>query len=135
MQPIAAPPTPGIYPGPGQAKLLRAGEYVTLLNAAAVVTNQASIAVQIERIKSGFFYPIGLSLEFQFSGAPGSFEIDIQTADTDQDAFYVKNSSITTGLNSSNVGRIELTAFWALYARIFIASLTNPVSLTARFTR
>ena len=91
---------PGIYPGPALASLLRANESVwlfqnqffpasggggTSVNTQANRSNPyASIAVQLERIKSAF-YPFGFSLHCFFtnsSGAalnPGTIELDLQT--------------------------------------------------------
>lgn len=133
--PQSFPPTPGLYPGPGQAVLLRAGTYCYLLQNAVLTAGQSSIAVQLERIKTGFYYPIGFSLEISFSGAPGTFEADAQTSDTDQDSFFVTNTKISSGLNASNVGRIEVTSYWALFARISFASLQNVVNVTVKITR
>jgi hypothetical protein len=73
-----------------------------------------------------------------FSGAPGTFEIDIQTADIDQDSHYVTLNSLTTGsLNTSNVGRVELPNFWAKYVRVKVVSFANyaTVNLTVLLTR
>lgn len=133
--PQSAPPTPGIYPGSGKATLLRPGQYCYLLQNTLITAGQSSIAVQLERTKSGFYYPFAFSLEISFSGAPGSFEVDCQVSDTDQDSFYVQNSKITSGLNASNVGRIEVTTAWALFARVSIPTLANPVSVTVKITR
>lgn len=132
--PQSAPPTPGIYPGPGKAALLRPGQYCYLFQNQLITAGQSSIAVQLERTKSGFFYPTGFSLEISFSAAPGSFEVDCQTSDTDQDAFYCKNTPITT-VNAGNVCRIEMVSYWALFTRVSIPTLTNPVQVTVKVTR
>ena len=132
--PRGLPPTPGIYPGPGQATLLRPGEYVYLLNNTPIVAAQSSIAVQLERTKSGFFYPIGFSMEISFSGAPGPFEADCQTSDTDQDSFFAKNTSVST-VTANNVARIEMTNYWALFTRVSFSTLTNAVTVTVKITR
>jgi hypothetical protein len=133
--PQSGPPAPGVYPGPGKATLLRPGQYCYLLLNQAITPGQSSIAVQLERTKSGFYYPVGFSLEISFSGAPGGFEVDCQLSDTDQDSFYVQNSKITTGLNASNVGRIEVLSYWALFMRASFPTLTNPVNVTVKATR
>jgi hypothetical protein len=133
--PQSLPPTPGVYPGPGQAALLRPGTYAYLIQNQLWTAGKSSIAVQLERTKSGFFYPVGYSMEVSFSGAPGTFEVDIQTSDTDQDGFYVTNTKLTSGLNANNVGRIEMVSYWALFTRVNIPTLTNAVTVTVKMTR
>src|SRR5579862_1479398 len=102
----ALPPVvPGIYPGAGLASLLRANSQQQVwLNQAIVAGTTTSIAVQLERLKSGFFYPWGAAVEIAFSGAPGTFEIDVQFAETDTNNNYVSVGTINT-VNSNNVCR------------------------------
>lgn len=135
VNPTSQPPVPGSYAGSGKATLLRPGQYLYLLQSQLITAPQTTIAFQIERTKSGFFYPIGFSLEISFSGAPGTFEVDLQTSDTDQDAYYCKAAVLNGGLNSNNVGRIEWTNYWALFARANIVTLTNAVNVTIKATR
>jgi hypothetical protein len=53
---------PGVYPGPGQAPLLRCGEQMTVWQAQGISAGvTTSLAVQVEWIKSGFFYVPKLS--------------------------------------------------------------------------
>lgn len=131
---------PGLYVGPGQAQLLRPGQYAYLLNNTNIAAGKASVAAQLYRTSSTFYYPIGFSLEIAFfsapgvPAAPGAFEVDCQTSDTDQDAYFAKNTSIST-VNSGNVCRIEMTNYWALFTRVFIANLTNNVLTTVKITR
>jgi hypothetical protein len=133
--PQSGPPAPGIYPGPGKAALLRPGQYAYLIQNQLWTATQSSIAVQLERTKSGFYYPTGFSLEVSFSATPGTFEVDVQTSDTDQEGFFVTNTKLTTGLNSNNVGRIEMVSYWALFTRVSIPTLTNAVNVTVKITR
>ncbi len=141
----ASPPVvPGIYPGGGQASLLRTNEQQWLFqNQAAPTPPYASIAVQLERIKSAFSQ-FGASFQIFFTNAngslvpanPGTFEIDIQTSDTDaNDASYVTIDTINSGLNASYVTRLELASFWAKYVRAKIVTLTNPVNVNVLVTR
>jgi len=127
----------GLYPGAGQAGLLRAGESVYLIQSQIITPTQATVAVQLERIKAGFFYPFGASFEVSFSANPGSFEVDFQTADTDNANYYVTIASLTGGLNSNYVGRIEVPSFWARYLRANIPTLANSstVKVTIQATR
>jgi hypothetical protein len=133
--PAIPPVVPGLYPGPGQASLLRPNNQQYLLQgqSQASAVGNASIAVQLGRIQDS--YPFGASFEIAFSGAPGTFEIDIQTADTDVPGNFVTISSLTGGLNSSNVGRVELPNFWAKYVRVFVKTLTNNVTTSVLVTR
>jgi hypothetical protein len=132
--PQSLPPSPGIYPGSGKATLLRPGQYLYLIQNQPWTATQSSIAVQLERTKSGFYYPTGFSVEISFSGAPGAFEVDVQTSDTDQDAFYSK-AAATTVANTGNVARIEMVSYWALFTRVNIPTLTNAVNVTVKITR
>lgn len=132
----ALPPvTPGFYPGAGQASLLRAGcqQYVFLNQSGA--NGKTSVALLLERTKTGFFYPFGASFEISFSGAPGTFDVEVQTSDTDTDANFVTISTLSSGLNSSNVGRIELVSFWAKFVRVYAKTITNAVNISVLVTR
>ncbi len=116
------------YPGAGQATLVNPNTQKFLWNAERVTATQASIAVQLERQKSAS-YPFGASWEISFSGAPGVFQVDVQTSDTDSDAFYVSVASLST-VNSGNVCRAELPNFWAKFTRLKMVTLTNSTVLT-----
>lgn len=122
------------YAGAGQAKLLRTNQQVFLFNNETVAAGTSSIAVELERI-SRSFYPWGVSLEISFSGAPGGFEVDVQTADTDSDTHYVSETTTVTAVNANNVGRIELTQFWARFLRVNIKTLGSAVATTVLLTR
>lgn len=74
------------------------------------------------------------SVEIVFGGAPGAFEIDVLTSDTDVDADYVSKSQITT-VSTSNVARAEISPLVAKFWRLKLISLTNAVSITAKGTR
>jgi hypothetical protein len=143
---------PGVYPGPGQASILRANEQQWLLQnqlvAAGGITtaaggnNSASIAVQLERLK-GAAYPFGASLQVYFTNAagapssPGAFEIDWQNSDIDSDQNFVTMSSLvgTGSLNASFSGRIELATMWARFMRVYLKSNPNGVYVSALVTR
>lgn len=147
--------TPGLYTAAGQASgLLRANESQYLLvnqffsagggtsvNTTAGGGNPyASIAIQLERIKSSF-YPMGVSLQCFFTTAdgktaanPGAFEIDLQTADIDSDPSYCTQSSLTV-LNPSFQGRFEQTTLWAKYIRVYLKTITTACNLTVLANR
>jgi hypothetical protein len=127
--------TAGKYPGDGQARLLRCAEQATLLYKTNAPAGTASTAVQLERIKAATVYQFGVSFEISFSGAPGNFDVEIQTADTDAESMYVSIAAITSGLNASNVCRVELPSFWARYVRVKVVVLANPVTTSVLVTR
>jgi hypothetical protein len=125
------------YPGAGQATKVDQGLQVYLFQNEYVVVGESSIGCLLSRIP-GIFYPWGISFDVAFSAAPGTFEIDVQTADIDQDSHYVTIASLTTGaLNSGNVGRVELPNFWARFTRVRVVSFANyaTVTLTVLLTR
>jgi len=137
-----APPgpiAPGVYPGPGLASLLRANEQQYLFQQQLITAGQASIAVQLERIKSAF-YPNGASLQVWFTNAssvaadPGAFEFDAQVADVDADAQYANTTGLTA-VNAGFSGRIELPLIYAKFLRVLAKTLTNAVYSNVLVTR
>lgn len=74
--------------------------------------------------------PQHLSAELQFSGAPGAYTWQIETADTDIDANYaLEGAAVTTSLP-----RIEVSNIAANFARIRVVTLTNAVNVTGKLT-
>lgn len=125
------------YAGDGLAKLMNANSQVSLFSGETLGTvPAASIAVQLSRPTS-MYYPWGASFEIWFSGNPGAFEVDVQTADIDADIHYCTISALnsTAALNAHFVGRIELPNFWARFVRVYVKTLTNSVSVYAVVTR
>lgn len=74
-----------------------------------------------------------LSVEIVFGAAPGVFEVDLETSDTDVDSDFVKLASIAA-VTANNVARLEQTPAAANFARLHIISLANAVSVTAKVT-
>jgi hypothetical protein len=134
------PQTPGLYPGPGQASLLKGNQQQWLFQLQRVTSDQASIAVELERLKSAF-YPWGVSFHVYFTDAngnpsdPGVFKLDVETSDIDADPQYCVLSSLTGGLNASFVGRVEVPSFWARFTRVELTTVTNPVYTSVLVTR
>jgi hypothetical protein len=130
------------YGGTGKATLLRDNQQMFLFQQDTVAAGMASRAVQLERINRSN-YPWGVSFEIYFTdvngnpASPGAFEVDIQTADIDQDSHYCTINALNAAgqLNASFVGRIELPNFWAKYVRAFVKTLTNAVSTSVMVTR
>ena len=138
----ALPPvTPGIYPGAGQASLLRANSQQWLFQQQLIAAGKSSIAVQLERIKMSYFYPFGASLQIFFTDVnqaaadPGTFEIDAQVSDIDTDAMYCNTTGLTAVSASNFAGRIELPWLWAKFIRVNIKTLTNSVYTNVLVTR
>jgi len=75
--------------------------------------------------------PQHLSAELQFSGTPGAYTWQIETADTDIDANYNSEEGSTP---ASSVPRIELSNVAANFARIKVVTLTNAVTVTGKLT-
>ena len=130
------------YGGTGRAQLIRQNQQAFLFQRETNVTGHASVAVQLERVNRSY-YPWGVSFQVSFTDVngnpanPGTFEVDIQTSDIDQDAQYCTiNSWAGAGsLNANFVGRIELPNFYAKYIRAFVTTLSNPVYTTLLATR
>jgi len=94
-----------------------------------IASNRASVQI-------GNALPLeSISVEVEFSAAPGVFEIDIQDADTDADAFYqqIPNAKITA-VSAQNVARFELNPFTGKFIRVVLKSLTNNVGIRLKVT-
>jgi len=74
------------------------------------------------------------AVEIVWSGAPGSISVQLQTADTDVDAAYNQEGSAITTVSSGNVSRAEFPDAVAHFARIYIATLPNSVTATAKIS-
>jgi hypothetical protein len=80
-------------------------------------------------------YPQSLSVELQFSGAPGAFSASLQTADTDGDIFYQNEGAVISAVSANNIARAEFSSIKAKFARVMLTTRTNAVTLTARISR
>lgn len=125
--------TPGLYPGTAKAQLLHINQQAILLQRTRITAGQASIAVQLERVKSSF-YPWGGAAQVEFSGAPGTFEIDIEASEDDREVSYVSIVTIVA-VNSNNVGRCAFGYTWPKFVRAKVVTLTNDVQTTLLVTR
>jgi len=120
----------------GKAFLLQYNKQHRLWSAETVAAGSASQAVQLRRIE-GRSYPWGCAIEVQFSAIPGAFACDVQAAEVDRDASYVKVGGIIA-VNAGFTGRIDLTSatpFYGKFLRLFMTTLTNAVTTTAVVTR
>lgn len=120
------PPPVAIYPGDSQ----------TVFSAEQPVIPQASDRVHLA-LGPWENYPPSVSIEGFFSGAPGAFEIDIQDADTDADAFYqtVPSAGVISAVSTNNTFRAELVPIKGKFVRAYLKTRTNGVNLTLRFFR
>lgn len=120
-----------LYPGPGQAVLLRKNRIAYFFQNEQVGAGLSSVAFQLARIDANKTGPFGASFQLKFSGPPGIFEVDIQTADVDEDGAYNTINALATGsLNASNQGQIQLPNIWTKFVRGKIVALSNAVNTT-----
>lgn len=120
-----------LYPGPGKSTLLYKNRLGYFFQAEQVGAGLVSVAFQLARIDAAMTGPFGASFQLKFSGPPGIFEVDIMTADVDEDgAFNTINGWNTGSLNASNQGQIQLANIWTKFVRGKIVALSNAVSTT-----
>ncbi len=83
--------------------------------------------------------PPMVTVELHFSGAPGVFELDIQEADTDADAFYILPSAAAYTVSAVNAttqnARADLSPTGGKFLRVFMKTLTNAVNCWVKITR
>jgi len=123
------------YAGDGQAKLLNVTQQGYFWASETVTVGELSIGFELSRTTS-MYYPWGFAVEVQFSGNPGTFEIDIMGAETDAKNNYVKLGSITA-TNATFVGRFEGLTYYPRYVALYVTSLGNAgtVSVSGKVTR
>lgn len=113
------------------------GDSIVLFNAESLATNGASLACSVARSPWSERTQADLSIEISFDGAPGAFELDIQTADTDTANAYIVEPSVgtITAVNSGNYARVELPVR-ANFIRLFVKTQpANSVHCTATLNR
>ncbi len=83
--------------------------------------------------------PAAVAVQIQFDSAPGTFEIDVQEADTDADAFYVTMSATAYQITSVNattfIARADFSPTGGKFMRLFVKALANDADLIAKLTR
>jgi hypothetical protein len=81
--------------------------------------------------------PAGFSVTGFFSGAPGSFEIDVQVSDVDADAQYqtCASGNITAVDATNQTFHFDGSTVLATFARLLMRSRTNAVNITADIRR
>lgn len=105
----------------------------------------ASIPISISVPTQGGPPPM-ITFEFSFyatgtlvPAAPGVFEIDIQEADTDADAFYILPAAAAYTVNAvvaaTQKARVDLSPTGGKLMRILLKTRTNAVDLVAKASR
>jgi hypothetical protein len=96
------------------------------------VSASQQVALQIKNAKAGAPF----SVDGKFSGAPGTFEVDVQVAATDVDTNYqtCSNCAITTADSTNNTFHLDATLVTARFARLLMRARGNSVSITATIT-
>jgi hypothetical protein len=74
------------------------------------------------------------AVEIVWSAAPGVISVQLQTADTDIDAAYAQEGGVISNVTTGNVTRAEFPDVVAKFARIYIATLPNNVTATAKIS-
>lgn len=129
------------YAGVNQAQLLRENRQAFCWQNEIIAAGQVpplglSLAFQLERVRS-VSYPWGFSVEVFFGAAPGTFEVDIMGADTDNPIYYNKIGGITA-VNAFNVGRFDgigSNLTYPKYVALYMKTLGNAVAATGQLTR
>ena len=122
---LLAPPC--IYPGDTQ----------TVWNAETVTTASASLQCALAQSISGEAQ--ACSIEIKFSGAPGAFAIDTQTADTDTNSAYtiLGIAPQFTTVNTGNYASLQIPELKANFIRLVMTTqpANGGVTVTAKITR
>ena len=121
-----APHVPAIY---------APGDSYTVWSAESPATNAASQQVAIAESVTG---SQNVSVEIQFSAAPGTFSVTIQTADTDVAGAYTTYSGASPiiAVNSGFYASYQLVDLRCNFIRLFMTDdPSNGVTVTAKITR
>lgn len=117
------PPTALLTPGDLPQSLIVTADGAT----SAALLNKASIAVCLASPQFEVGQSRQITLSGVFSGAPGTFEIDWQSADIDADGNYVAESTTITTVNSNQAFHVSLSVK-ARFGRFFFKTFPNNVS-------
>ena len=74
-----------------------------------------------------------IGMEVYFSGTPGTFEVDLQEADTDIDGAYQTVATGVAAADTTFYGRADYTVT-ANFVRAYIKTLTNGVNTAVKLT-
>jgi hypothetical protein len=128
------------YPGNGLAAPLaytKQGIFWAGETVGTTFPQSLSTAFQLQRV-DGNYYPWGFAVEVQFTGNPGTTEVDIMGAETDSSGNYLKIGSISTftaSVTGQYVGRFETVSLYPRYVALNMTTLGNSVPVTAKISR
>lgn len=114
------------------------GDSETVWSAESPATNAASeqVALSFDTV-NGYLQVV--SVQINFSGTPGAFKIDVQTADTDVDAAYQvlpANTGQVSAVGGSGDYCSIAVQVKAKFVRLFMTlQPANSVTTTAQITR
>jgi len=126
---------PPVY-NAGSPLYLSAGQVLTVWSAETPTPGNGTTAASIQVALPLSSLTGGFAVDGKFSGAPGTFEVDVQVAAVDADTNYqtVANGSITTVDSTNNTFHFDGTTVKAKFVRLLMRSRTNSVSVTATIT-
>lgn len=96
-------------------------------NGGAAASQQFALMSEIGKNGTPF------SVDGKFNGAPGTFELDVQVASIDSDAYYqtISNGNITVVDTTNNTFHLDGTLVNARFVRLLMRSRTNNVAVHA----
>jgi hypothetical protein len=114
------------------------GGNIKSIAAEAPAAPQASIAIALADTDAHI--NDNLAIEIFFTAAPGAFEVDLQEADTYNDAAFTfvsgGSNKITAVIAATNVGRLDIDGVIARFVRLNLVSRANAgVGIVARLSR
>jgi len=115
------------------------GDSQTVWNAESPTAGTASQQVALGERDSRDGSPF--SADIQFGGNPGTFEVDVQVANVDQDSSYYTLDQGTTNdgaiaqVNAGFSAHLDAPFVTAKFARLKLVSLQNAVTITGSFSR
>jgi hypothetical protein len=113
---------------PGQVVTLWSAETPTPGNGTTAASQQVALTLPVGQG--------GFAIDGKFSGAPGTFEVDVQVAAVDADTNYqtVSNGNVTSVDSTNNTFHFDGTLVKAKFVRLLMRTRTNSVSITATIT-
>ena len=117
--------------GPGECATVWSAETPTPGNGTTAASQQVFLSRNVASNGTPF------SVDGQFSGDPGAFEIDVQASSTDSDTRYqtVSGGNMTTVDGINFTFRLGDGQEVTRYVRLLMRSRTNSVSVTATVCR